>query len=242
MVDVVIFAGGTGSRMGSKTPKQFLKIDGKPIIIHTLEKYDGCNEIDQIVVVCKEEYIGFCKQLITEFGLEKVNDVIAGGATGQESIYRGLKFFHERSETPEQDIVMMHDGVRPVIDGEQIKRCIDGVRKHGNSVAASKAIETIIRVDDHDVMKETVDRTSCRYAKAPQSFWLSDIWEAHQKALADGKTNFIDSAYLMSAYGAELHIVECGADNIKITTPNDFYMFKAMYEAKKSGLGLDAEG
>ncbi|MCI8661354.1 MAG: 2-C-methyl-D-erythritol 4-phosphate cytidylyltransferase [Lachnospiraceae bacterium] len=232
---VLIFAGGVGSRMGSKTPKQFLQVDDRPIIIHTIEKFNSHSLIDGIIIVCKKEYINYCKSLINKFKINKVYDVICGGTTGQMSIYNGIEFLYKSiSKNPNTDIVLIHDGVRPIINKYLINKSIECTIKNGNSIAVSKAIETIIKVDSHGNLIETVDRSMCRNAKAPQCFILKDIWEAHQKALSDNKRDMTDSATLMSEYGYKLFTTECNAENIKITTPVDYYMFRGMYEAMKN--------
>lgn len=229
---VVIFAGGVGSRMGSKTPKQFLEINSKPIIIHTIEKFSNHKLITGIVVVCKKEYIEYCKELIIKFKTDKVYEVICGGSTGQLSIYNGVDFLYKRiSKRPCEDIVLVHDGVRPIIDEELISNSINCTIKNGNSIAVSKAIETVIKVDSYGNIVETIDRSACRNAKAPQCFRLDSLWKAHQRALKDNKVDMIDSATLMNEYGYKLYTTECNTENIKITTPNDYYMFKGMYEA-----------
>lgn len=226
----VIFAGGVGVRMGSNTPKQFLKVGGKPIIIHVLEKFAIHPEIDGIVVVCKEEYIDECKTYISDYGIGKVLDVIAGGETGQQSIKNGVEYLIRNVSKNQEDIVLVHDGVRPIITKELISECIKGVKENGNSIAAASAVETVIKVNEDGTLAEIVDRSRCRNAKAPQCFVLQELWEAHKKASEDGIENMIDSAMLMSHYGHQLYTVPCSPDNIKITTPNDYYMFKGMYE------------
>lgn len=233
MNDVLIFAGGVGSRMGSRVPKQFLEVDGRPILIHTVQAFARHEEIDGIVIVSKAEYIDYCRELVERFAVPKVLDVIAGGESGQESIFHGLTYLHGQvSRDPAQDVVLIHDGVRPVITPELISASIACVRENGSSIAVSRAIETIIRVNAEGNVVETVDRSWCRYAKAPQCFFLEDIWQAHLRANAEHVTGVIDSATLMARYGHRLFTVECPAENIKITTPNDYYMFKAMYEAQ----------
>ena len=230
---VIIFAGGIGSRMGSKKPKQFMEVDNKPIIIHTIEKFDSHPQIDGIVVVCKEEYIEYCKNLMLSFQMKKVKDVIPGGNNGQQSIYFGLKYIAQNIKTSENDIVLIHDGVRPVITSELICQSIECVNLNGNSIAVSKAIETVIKITPDGRLDEPIDRSLCRNAKAPQCFKFNQIWHVHNKAIKDGNTEMIDSATLMSYYGYELHVTECSPENIKITTPNDFYMFKALYDNTK---------
>ncbi len=232
----LIFAGGVGSRMGSSTPKQFLEVDNIPIIIHVLKHFETNKMIDGIIIVSKAEYIDYCNELCDKFNITKKLDCVAGGQTGQGSIYNGLKALVENySKDPANDIVLVHDGVRPMITDELITDNIDCVKKYGNSITVSKAIETVIRINKEGVVCDTVDRSECRNAKAPQCFVLGDIYKTHNKALEDGVTNAIDSATLMSEYGADLHTVECGPENIKITTPNDYYMFRAMYLSEKEG-------
>ena len=234
MNHVVIFAGGTGSRMGSEVPKQFLKVDEKPIIIHTVEVFERSADIDDIVIVCIEDYIGYSRELINKFDLKKVIDVIPGGSTGQMSIFNGLSYVYKNiSRDVVNDIVLIHDGVRPLVGEELIRKNVECAMEYGNSISVAKAIETIITVDDKGEMKSAIDRSRCRYAKAPQCFRLSDIYEAHLRAQRDGHRDLIDSATLMSMYGHKLYTVECKNENIKITTPIDYYMFKAIYEARK---------
>ncbi len=232
-VYVVIFAGGIGSRMGSDIPKQFLKVDNKEIIIHTLEKFDSHPLVDAIVVVSKREYVEFCKQIIIANGIKKVCEITSGGETGQESIYNGLAAL-KNIGSKDDDIVIIHDGVRPVITEQLITDSIECTEKNGNSIATSRAIETVIRVDKTGNVISTVDRSECRNAKAPQCFLFGDIWDAHNRALVDGINTMIDSATLMSHYGFQLHTTECSANNIKITTPVDYYLFKALNDVLKS--------
>lgn len=232
---VVIFAGGVGTRMGSDIPKQFLEVDNKPILVHTVEKFSNNDLIDGIVVVCKKEYLDFCNLKINSFGLKKIIDVIPGGETGQDSIYQGLDYLAQNVSNCDDDIVLIHDGVRPVIDNELIDNSIACVMKNGNSIAVSKAIETVIKVDENGCIAETVNRAFCRNAKAPQCFYLKDIYEVHNRARKVGYNDLmIDSASLMSFYGYKLNTIECSCENIKITTINDFCMFKTLYEMKNN--------
>ena len=220
--------------MGAKIPKQFLEVDNKPIIIHTIEVFSNHKEIDGIIVVCKEEYIQYCKKCLENFNIKKILSVIPGGCTGQDSIYNGLAFLKDNFSNNKKDIVLIHDGVRPLITSDLISKNIENVKKFGNSVTVSKAIETIIKIDETGKIVETVNRAMCRHAKAPQCFYLDDIIKVHNTARIEGYNELIiDSASLMSFYGHILHTVECGQENIKITTPNDYYMFKAIYEGKK---------
>ncbi|MCQ2481670.1 MAG: 2-C-methyl-D-erythritol 4-phosphate cytidylyltransferase [Clostridia bacterium] len=230
----VIFAGGTGQRMNTKNkPKQFLELNNKPIIIHTIEYFDEHPEIDGIVVVCLEEWIPYMEKLLQKFCINKVLKVVKGGDTGQHSIRNGLFALYENENVPKDSIVLIHDGVRPLITPEIITDCIECAKKNGNSVTVTPATETIISVNENDEIKEVMDRSICRMARAPQCFVLEEIVEAHHKADAED-FSAIDSAMLMSHYGATLHVVQGPPENIKITTPSDFYIFRAITESREN--------
>ena len=231
----VIFAGGVGSRMKARggTPKQFLEVHGKPILIYTLEKFEFNPNIDAIVISCLKEKIDYCWKLIKKFEITKVRNIVPGGSCGQESIYNGLKAAELLSEN-EKDIVLIHDGVRPLINDKLINDNIESVKKYGSAITTVECKETIVVSDDENKIKGVTDRSACRVARAPQSFILKDIISVHEKAIKDGNTNMIDSCCLMKHYKKELHTVQGGSENIKITTPDDYYMFKALLDAREN--------
>lgn len=230
----VIFAGGVGSRMNSKEkPKQFLEVHGKPIIVHTIEIFERVKDIDAIVVSCIEEWIPYMEELKYKFRLDKIKAIVPGGDTGQASIYNGLVAAESISES-EDTVVLIHDGVRPLINEELIEKNIQNVKQNGSAITCSVAKETFVIVNDHIEVEEIPSRAHSRIAKAPQSFYLRDILEVHRQALRDGVTNAIDSCTLMNQYGKKLSVVEGPYENIKITTPDDFYMFRALFDAKEN--------
>lgn len=230
----VIFAGGIGSRMRSKgTPKQFLEVYGKPILIYTLEKFENNENVDAIVIACVKDWIDYCWKIIRKFDISKVRNIVPGGSNGQESIYHGLKAAKEISES-EKDIVLIHDGVRPLIDNTLINENIKSVKKYGSAITCVESKETIALINDENKIKVTTDRSHTRIARAPQSFYLDDILNVHNKAIKDGNTNIIDSCTLMKIYKKQLYAVVGKSDNIKITTPDDYYIFKAILEAKEN--------
>lgn len=231
----VIFAGGTGSRMHSKEkPKQFLEMYNKPIIIHTLEHFEYHPMIDAIVVVCIEEWIPYLNKQLYKYRIEKVRKVVKGGKTGQLSIYNGLKEAKEIAGE-ENAIVLIHDGVRPLIDEKIITDNIETVKKYGSAITTAKVKETILVVNEDESSIDYVpSRRSSRVAKAPQSFWLDDILSAHKKALEEGLNNCVDSCTLMQRYGYDLHLIDGSGQNIKVTTPEDFYIMRAILEAKEN--------
>ncbi|CAM3079288.1 D-ribitol-5-phosphate cytidylyltransferase [Lactococcus hircilactis] len=231
----LIFAGGTGSRMNSKDkPKQFLEVHGKPIIVHTIDLFEKTKEIDAIVVVILSDYLDYMTELVKNFNLKKVKAIVPGGETGQLSIFNGLEAA-EKISHHKDDVVLIHDGVRPLINSKVIQDNIECVKENGSAITTAPAKETIVLVNGSQEVSEVVDRTRSFTAKAPQSFQLADILKVERDAISKGITNAIDSSTLMGMYNKTLHIVEGPYENIKITTPDDFYMFKALCDAREIG-------
>ena len=230
----VIFAGGIGSRMQTKdgTPKQFLEIEGVPILIHTLRNFQSHDEIEKIVLVMKDGYLERTRRLLTEYNISKVEKLVVGGETGQESIYHGLLAAKELSESDE-DIVLVHDGVRLFIDEKLISDNIACVKKHGNAISCVKTTETFLVTDGEGKVKEIPVRDRSLVAKAPQSFYLKDLLAAHEKTLAEGIHDSIDSCTLMYKYNQDLAVVMTDYDNIKITTPKDMALAESIYKKRK---------
>ena len=228
----VIFAGGVGKRMGSdQIPKQFLEAQGRPIIVHTLTHFQEHAAIDAIVVSCVAPWLDHMRELTARYALTKVAAIVPGGETGQLSIYNGLLAAEKLSCSP-ADLVLIHDGVRPLIDGELIGRSVAAAEKYGSAITCVPVIETIVRTEDREAIEQVYERAPMMVAKAPQTFRLGDILAAHRRALAEGITGAIDSCTLMASYGAKLHMIEGDFKNIKITTPIDYAMFKAILTAE----------
>ncbi|HBA70157.1 MAG TPA: 2-C-methyl-D-erythritol 4-phosphate cytidylyltransferase [Lachnospiraceae bacterium] len=229
MVVALIFAGGTGKRMNIRSkPKQFLEIHGKPVIIYTLEHFEYHEGIEGMVVVCVEEYIEELKGLLRRFDITKVRRIVPGGATGHDSIYQGLLAMEEFVQ--KDDIVLIHDGVRPLINEELITLNIDAVKEYGNAITCEAARESQIRSLDGRTVSEMPPRDQMYTAKAPQSFYYGDIRSLYGRAEEDGIKS-IDSAHLCSLYHRELHMVKSTSNNMKITEPADFYICRALYDA-----------
>ena len=232
MTNALIFAGGVGNRMNTVAkPKQFLQLYGKEIIIHTLENFQNNPLIDSIVVVCKDNWIDFLKKLLKKFDIDKVRWIVPGGETGQLSIFNGLCELEKHVE--KNSIILVHDGVRPFVSDKLINDCIDSVKQFGSAVTVVPAIETIVTLDGGEI-KTITDRSKCYHAKAPQCFYLGELLECHRKAMEEGITNMIDSASMMKHYGHSLHTVSGDYDNIKITTPTDYYTSRALYEVREN--------
>lgn len=222
-----IFAGGSGVRMNTKSrPKQFLELNGKPIIIYTLELFDNHPDVDAIVVACIESWIPFLKKMLRKFEINKVVDIVAGGQTGQDSIYNAL-CAAERYAGDDDATVMIHDGVRPLITEQTITSNLRTVEAHGSCITCVPATETFI-VTKPDGSLDIPSRANSLIARAPQSFKLKDIIAAHRQAIADNRHDFIDSCTMMSHYNHHLATVMGPMENIKITTPTDYFLFRAM--------------
>ncbi|MGN1311387.1 MAG: IspD/TarI family cytidylyltransferase [Bacilli bacterium] len=227
-----IFAGGVGQRMGGTTPKQFLKIYGKEIIIHTLEKFQYNNQIDLIYVGCKKEYIEFLKELVDKYNISKipVDGIVEGGLTGQDTIYNIL--IKIREENPGNSIVLIHDGVRPLINDEIIDKNIKCVEEYGTSITCCSVFETPIISNDGLEVDKVLDRKKVYVAKAPQCFVLDQILEAHEK-VRNTKERYenkkiVDSCSLFKSVGNDVHLIEGNRENIKVTTVEDYINLLAM--------------
>lgn len=231
----LIFAGGVGSRMNSKArPKQFLEIHGKPILIHTIEHFELHPDIDYICLVIVKEWIDYTKKLIEKHNLKKVKWIVPGGSSALESQFLGMQAIKSDSTISDEDIVLIHDGVRPLINEQVITACIEGVKQYGSAVTVAPAIETIIRADEDGVIKDTFLRTECKLARAPQSFLFNEILTAHQRAKEEGKYDYIDSTSMLLHYNKKIHTIIGPAENIKVTNPADFYICRALLDAKEN--------
>ena len=232
----VNFAGGSGVRMNTRSkPKQFLELRGKPIIIYTLELFDNHPLIDGIVVVCLESWIPFLKKMLKKFEINKVVKIVSGGDSGQDSIYRGLCAVEDycKDKGEENAVVLIHDGVRPLIVDETITRNIEKVHEKGSAITVVPAIETFV-IQKEEGQMVIPDRSSCLLARAPQSFYLKDILSIHRKNKENGNITFIDSCSMMSYFGYKMATIEGPMENIKITTPTDYFIFRAMVEVHEN--------
>ena len=228
----MIFAGGTGQRMHMGTvPKQFLRLYGKPIIVYTLEIFEKNPDVDAIVVACLESWVDEMNRLVKEFDLKKVVSVVPGGSTGQESIFNGLTEVR-RLYGEDEVIVLIHDGVRPLVDSETVSSTVRCAREKGNGVTVTQATETVVQKEENERVSKIMDRKTCFLARAPQTYHLKELYACHLKARAEGRNDFIDSASIMHYYGYDLYTVEGNAENIKITKAVDFYIFRAIMDAR----------
>lgn len=225
----VIFAGGIGSRMNHPDgPKQFIKVNDKPIIVYTLEHFQNHPDIDGIYVSCLQEGLELTEKLVREHGLTKVKRVVKGGDSAQESIFNGLIAAKEDPDNNENTCVLIHDGVRPIINNKLINDNITSVHEFGSAISSIPAFETVARSLDNGQTVDNVENRDLMYIlQAPQSFRLYDIYNAHQRSIDEGMMGrFIDQAHMMNHYGHDIHMIDGFRGNVKITVPLDLTYFE----------------
>lgn len=212
----IIVAAGQGVRMQADQRKQFLYLAGRPILMHTLCAFDACHAIDQLIVVVPTEEIAYCQENILEpAGFEDNVSLVAGGKRRQDSVFNGLESIPDN-----KGIVLIHDGVRPLVTSEVIEGCIQGAEEWGSCIPVILPVDTPKQVDDTGVITDTIDRNGLRMAQTPQAFQLPIIRKAHQTA-ADNGWLATDDASLVERMGMNVHIVQGKQENLKITTAQD---------------------
>ena len=212
----VIVAAGRGTRMGMDINKQYMDICGKPMLARTLQVFEDCSCIDEVILVVNSRDIFYCRHNIIErFNFSKVRSLVSGGETRQNSVYNGLCNISNRC-----DVVLIHDGARPFIRSEEIISCIDTAYEFGASAIATPVKDTIKLADDEGFIRETLDRSVLWAVQTPQAFLCSLIMAAHRKAMEDGFTG-TDDAVLVERMGIKVKLVKGSYNNIKVTTKED---------------------
>ena len=224
----IIFAGGSGVRMGSAIPTQFLELGGKPVLAHTLELFERHPCIDGIYLVVNADYVEQAPDFARTWGISKLCGVTAGGASAQESIYNGLKY--AAAHEPGDSIVLLHDGVRPYVTPEVIAANVEAVGKYGSAVTYTPCYETIVLSKDGAAIDAIPYRRESYTAQAPQSFRLGDILAAHERIRArpEGYADMVDQATICFTLGIPVHLVPGNRGNLKITTPEDIVTLEAL--------------
>ena len=226
----VIFAGGMGTRMNSHAlPKQFLEIHGKPILVHTLEKFENHPDIDAIALATHPDWRAMTEKLLRRHEITKARWVVNGGETGQESRHKALRAVAADVDDPGDTLVLLHDGVRPLINDELISANIATATERGNAITCTKFNETVA-VSSDDTISKVIPRDHIYAAQAPQTFHLDEILGLYDLAVAQGEHDSIDSCSLMEAHGRTLYRVEGPRSNIKITTAEDFYVCRTYFD------------
>ena len=228
----LIIAGGSGERMHQDIPKQFLSINDRPVIVYTLEAFEHHPEIDEIAVVCIEGWEQVLMAYARQFGITKLKSVIPGGDCGQASIRNGVYALEENHS--KDDIILIHDAIRPLVSAEIISDCIRVTSMYGNAIAVIPCAEAMLTTDDEQVSTGSYPRDGLKRTQTPQGFKLGDICDLHRRALDKGITGSIASCTLMIEMGQQVHFSIGSEKNLKLTTLEDIDIFKALLSAKRS--------
>ena len=222
-ISAIVVAGGSGSRMGTSTKKQYLKIKDKEILVYTVECFQNMPEIQEIVVVTGKEDITYVEKLLKDtYKLNKVSYIVAGGKERQDSVYNGIQAADEKS-----DYLVIHDGARPLITKEVVRAGLDMAYAHRASIIAVPVKDTIKLVSKDGKVEATPDRSSLWSVQTPQIFEKELIIHAHEYAKEHG-LSVTDDSMLVEAIGVPVYIVEGEYTNIKITTPEDLIIAEKM--------------
>lgn len=229
----LIIAGGTGNRMGQDIPKQFLSVYDKPVIVYTLEAFQAHNEIDEIAVVCLDGWEHVLRAYAKQFGISKLGKVVNGGKNGQDSIRNGL--FELEKDFKSDDIVLIHDAIRPCVSKEIISDCIKVAKEHGAAVSCIPCAEAMLQTENNKFSTKPFARDKLKRTQTPQGFKLGKICNLHREALKKGITNSVASCTLILEASDEPIYFSLGSEkNVKLTTTDDLEIFKALLVAKKS--------
>jgi len=213
----IIPAAGSGIRMETKRAKQFLSLEGKPILALALEPFQECTGVAAVILVVPQDDVEYCqKEIVERFGLTKVEKIVPGGKRRQDSVRLGLE-----ATEGKYDLVLIHDGVRPLIEKKVIERVIEEAMTHRAVITALPAKETVKEVNDLRHVVKTYERERVWMVQTPQAFRYTDILRAHHKALEEGWEEATDDALLVEKSGVTVKVVEGSEKNIKVTTPHD---------------------
>ncbi len=229
----VIIAGGSGSRMGQDIPKQFINVYDKPVLVYTLEDFQKHPQIDAILVVCIDGWHDVVKAYSKQFGIHKLKWVVSGGNSGQESIRNGI--YALEGICSDDDIVIIHDGIRPLVDETVLTDVIVKCQQYGNAVSSLPYNEQIFVIDDEISTVKYIPRETLRRVSTPQAYKFGKLLWAYKKAFAE-KIGIYGSSYtntMMVELGERLYFAAGSDKNIKLTTKDDLEMFKAYLKSEK---------
>lgn len=227
----LIIAGGIGERMQQDIPKQFINVYDKPVIIYTMEAFQKHPSIDGIEVVCLEGWHDVLKAYAKQYGISKLENIVSGGINGQDSIRNGLYDIETRHDL--NDIVLIHDAIRPMVSNDIISDNIQTCQKHGNAITVLPCMAAMLKTFDGISSEEQIPRDNLKETQTPQTFYLKDILEAHKEALNRGITNSVASCTMYIELGKKLHLSVGSEKNLKLTTSEDLEIFKALLNAKE---------
>ena len=229
---VLIIAGGVGARMGQDIPKQFINVYDKPVIVYTLEAFQKHPSIDAIEVVCLDGWHDVLWAYAKQFGIAKLENIVSGGKNGQDSIRNGLYDIASRHNGSD-DIVLVHDAIRPMVSNDIISDNIRVCRQYGNAITVVPCTAAMLKTFDSLSTEEQVPRDNLKITQTPQAFFLQDIIAAHKEALKKGITNSVASCTMYIELGRKLYMSAGSEKNLKLTTAEDIEIFIALLNAKK---------
>ena len=229
---VLIIAGGVGARMGQDIPKQFINVYDKPVIVYTLEAFQKHPSIDAIEVVCLDGWHDVLWAYAKQFGIAKLENIVSGGKNGQDSIRNGLYDIASRHNGSD-DIVLVHDAIRPMVSNDIISDNIRVCRQYGNAITVVPCNAAMLKTFDSLSTEEQVPRDNLKITQTPQAFFLQYIIAAHKEALEKGITNSVASCTMYIELGRKLYMSAGSEKNLKLTTAEDIEIFKALLNAKK---------
>lgn len=233
MATAIIIAGGSGGRMGQDIPKQFINVYDKPILIYTLEGFQNHPQIDAIEVVCIEGWLDVVWAYAKQFNITKLKWVVSGGSTGQESIKNGV--FNLEGRINEDEIIIIHDGIRPLVDETVLTDVIVKAKQYGNAVTSLPYNEQIFVIDDDISTTKYIPRETLRRVSTPQAYrfdlLLSKYHEAFEKGIGIYGSHYTNT--MMVELGVRLYFAAGSDKNIKLTTKDDLELFKAYLKSDK---------
>lgn len=228
----LIIAGGIGNRMGQSIPKQFLTVNERPVIVYTLEAFQKHPEIDVIAVVCIDGWQTVLQAYANQFNITKLKHIVTGGINGQDSIRNGV--YEMKKHFKDEDIVLIHDAIRPMVSAEIISDCIRVTEEKGNAVTVIPCAEAMLQTENGMESVGSYSREKLKRTQTPQGFRIGDICDLHKRALEKGITNSVASCTLKIEMGEQVYFSKGSEKNIKLTTVDDIDIFKALLMAKKS--------
>ena len=228
----LIIAGGSGNRMHQDIPKQFITVNEKPVIVYTLEAFEKHPEIDSIVVVCIQGWEQVLWAYAKQFNITKLQCIVPGGENGQSSIRNGV--FELEKKFDKDDLVLIHDAIRPLVSAEIISDNIRVANQYGNAITVIPCAEAMLQTDDGVESVGSYPRDRLKRTQTPQAFRRGDICDLHRRALEAGITNSVASCTLMIEMGEKVYFSAGSEKNIKLTTVEDIDIFKALLVAKRS--------
>lgn len=228
----LLIAGGSGNRMHQDIPKQFITVNERPVIVYTLEAFENHPEIDAIAVVCIQGWEQVLWAYAKQFNITKLKYVVPGGKNGQDSIRNGV--FELEKHFDKDDIVLIHDAIRPLVSAEIISDNIRVAREYGNAITVIPCAEAMMQTEDGVVSVGSYPRDRLKRTQTPQAFHIGDICDLHRRALEAGITNSVASCTLKIEMGEQVYFSAGSEKNIKLTTVEDIDIFKALLAAKRS--------